>query len=203
MASKHVKKIYIGLVGEKGGGKDTAAKIVAELLPKKKIAQIRFSDVLTDTLNIWALPRTRENYQKLSPSFRKTYGPSALANAVRARAKKAETNIVFLNGVRWWEDAKMLRSLNKNGVRSFLVYVTAPASLRFERIRKNKRKEKVGEDKTTLHKFMKEEKAYTEIFIPKIGRRADVKIENIGSYENLREKVARQILPRITGRKPS
>lgn len=196
-------KVYIGLVGEKGGGKDSVVKIAARLLPRKKVVQIRFSDVLTDTLNIWALPRTRENYQKLSPSFRKVYGPHTLANAVRVRGEAAPADIVFLNGVRWWEDVKMLRSLNKRGARSFLVYVTASASLRYERIRKNKRKEKVGEYRATLRKFMKEEKAYTEIFIPKIGRKADVKIENIGSYENLREVVKRQILPRITGRKPS
>ncbi len=199
MKKKSPKKIYIGLVGEKGGGKDTVMKFVERLLPKKRTVQIRFSDILTDTLNIWALPRTRANYQKLSPSFRKTYGPSTLANAVRARAEAAKADIVFLNGVRWWEDVTMLRSLRKNGVRSFLVYITAPARVRYERLRN--RGEKAGEKNATLKQFMKEEKAYTEIFIPKIGKKADVIIKNTSTMDEFLEAVRVRILPRLFGKK--
>ena len=198
---RKTKKVYVGLVGEKGGGKDTAVKIIGELLPKKKSVQIRFSDVLTDTLNIWALPRTRKNYQKLSPSFRKVYGPHTLSNAVRVRSEAAEADIVFLNGVRWWEDVAMIHALKRGQVKSFIVNVTAPVRVRYERMKK--RGEKVGEKKTTFRQFMKEEKAYTEIFIHKIGRKADVRIGNTGSPDELKEEVRKRIIPRITGKEPS
>ncbi|MDO8500137.1 MAG: hypothetical protein Q7S66_05825 [bacterium] len=198
MQKKQTQKVYIGFTGEKGGGKDTVIKLVRKLLPKKKIGQIRFSDILTDTLNIWALPRTRENYIKLSPSFRRTYGPSALSNAVKARAEAASDDIVFLNGVRWWEDVKMVRGLNKKGSKSFLVYVTAPVRIRFARIKN--RGEKAGEREATFHQFMKEEKAYTEIFIPKIGKKADVVIDNGDTMNKFRNAIKSKILPLITRR---
>ncbi|MFY9461915.1 MAG: hypothetical protein WAP51_01800 [Candidatus Sungiibacteriota bacterium] len=199
MAKRHPKKIYIGLVGEKGGGKDTVMKFVAQLLPKKKIVQIRFSDILSDTLDIWGLARTRGNYQKLSPAMIDTYGKSALANAVRARAEAADADIVFMNGVRWWADVTMMHALRKKGAKSFIVYVTAPARIRYERLKN--RGEKAGEKKAAFKQFMKEEKARTEIDIPKIGKKADVAIGNTGTMDEFRGTVRVRILPLISGKK--
>ena len=193
MKKKSTKKIYIGLVGEKGGGKDTVMKFVERLLPKKKIAQVRFSDILSDTLDIWGLARTRGNYQKLSPTMIDTYGKSALANAVRARAEAADADIVFMNGVRWWADVTMIHALRKKGAKSFIVYVTAPARVRYERLKK--RGEKAGEKKATFKQFMKEEKARTEIDIPRIGKKADVVIGNTGTMDEFQKAVRSRILP--------
>lgn len=196
MNKKSAKKIYIGLVGEKGGGKDTVTKFLQQLLPKKTVVQVRFQDVLTETLNLWELPKTRENYQKLSPAFRRTFGPHALANVVRQRAERAPADIVILNGIRWWEDLKMVRSLNKNrGVKSFVVYITAPARLRFERTKK--RGEKTGEKQATFAKFLKQERAFTEIFVKKIGKKADIAIENTGTLNDFRKAIKQSIIPRI------
>lgn len=195
---KRLKKIYIGLVGEKGGGKDTVTKFLQQLLPKKKVVQIRFQDVLTETLNLWELPRARENYQKLSPAFRRAFGPYTLANVVEARAKRARADIVILNGMRWWEDLKMARSLNKNrGARSFVVYITAPARVRFERTKK--RGEKAGEKNATFAKFLKQEKALTERFIKKIGQKADVVLENTGTLYDFEVSIKQHIIPHIGG----
>lgn len=193
---KRKNKIYIGLVGEIGGGKDTVMKFMREFLPRKKIAQIRFSDALSETLDLWCLPRTRKNYQKLSPIMVDTYGPSTLANIIRTRAEAAVAEVVFLNGVRWWADLKMLKRLNRRGAKSFLVYVTAPAKTRYERLLK--RGEKAGEKGKTLRKFMAEEKARADAEIPKIGKKADVKIDNSGSLEDFRQAVKKQILPLLT-----
>src|SRR3989338_5611594 len=135
MVKKSWKKIYIGLVGEKLGGKDTVAKYLPELLKKRKIkadaATIRFSDILTETLELWNIPKTRENYSKLSPAFVNTYGTSVLADAVRKRDEDTKTDVLLLNGVRWGADFSMIQALKKSGAQSFLVYVTAPARVRF------------------------------------------------------------------------
>jgi dephospho-CoA kinase len=200
MTKRHPKKIFIGLVGEKGGGKDTVMKFVQKLLPKKKIAQIRFSDVLTDTLDIWGLAKSRANYQKLSPAMIDAYGKSALANAVRMRSERADADIVFINGVRWRADAAMVRALNKKGARSFLIYVTAPARVRYLRLKQ--RGEKVGEKTATFRQFMKEERARTERDIPKIGKTADVIINNTGSMDEFYEAVKSRILPLLEGKRP-
>lgn len=196
---KKTKKTYIGLVGEKGGGKDTVMKFVQQLLPKKKIVQVRFSDILSETLDIWGLARIRDNYQKLSPAMIDAYGKSVLASAVRARAETAEADIVFMNGVRWWADTAMMRALRRKGAKSFLVYVTAPARVRYERLKK--RGEKAGEKKATFRQFMKEEKARTEIDIPKIGKKADMTIENTGTMDEFMKAVRTKLLPLITGKK--
>lgn len=188
-------KILIGLVGEKSSGKDTVTKLIECLLPQKKIVQIRFSDILTETLDIWGLPKSRKNYQKLSPVFRKLYGRHVLSNAVMTRAEATNADIVILNGIRWREDVTMLRSF-KEGVRNILVYVTAPVNLRYSR--SVVRGEKIGEKNTTFKQFMKEEKAYTEILIPKIGKKADIIVQNTGSMKDLRDFVASKLIPIIT-----
>jgi len=199
------KKIYIGLVGEKGGGKDTVMKFIERLLPKKKIVQIRFQDVLTETLTLWELPRTRENYQKLSPAFRRAFGPRTITNVARARALRADADILILNGIRWWEDFTMLRSLNKEpGAKSFVVYITAPLRIRYERTRARSDKTgegKTGESKISFAKFMKQERAFTEKFIKQISKKADVTIGNTGTMNEFREAVRARILPLIVGRK--
>jgi dephospho-CoA kinase len=95
-----------------------------------------------------------------------------LAQLIKDRAFENTARIVVLDGVRWWQDVKMLRELPNN----ILVYITAPAELRFERLKK--RNEKVGEAEMSWEQFLEEEKAENEIYIPKIGEKADYKILN-------------------------
>lgn len=195
------EKIYIGLVGEKLGGKDTVAKLLPVLLKRRKIkarvATIRFSDILAETLDLWGIPKTRENFSKLSPAFVNTYGPSVLADAVRRRAEAMPADIVLLNGVRWWADYKMIHAIKKTGAKGFLVYVTAPVRIRFERSRT--RNEKVGEARTPFTQFVRHERARTEIDIPKIGKKSDIIIHNTGTMQDLEREIEKRILPKITG----
>lgn len=180
-------KLVIGLVGEKGGGKGTFQKILMEMLPNKKISCVRFSDVLTDTLKLWNLPLTRENYQKLSPAMRKAYGPEVVARATYQRADP-NADIIILDGIRWQADVDLLRSLPNN----LLIYITAGAKTRYERSKA--RKEKAGEDQTTLEQFLTEEQAETELLIPTIGMGAEIKIGNNGSMEEIKNEVANFLL---------
>lgn len=179
-------KIHIGLVGEKGSGKETFVKIIKEITGEVKVMHCRFSDVLKETLIIWGLDLTRKNFQILPQVMRPGYGMDVLSQAVKKRALEAgiEKEIIILDGIRWLEDVQMLRILPNN----ILVYVTADMLVRYERVKN--RKGKAGEQNMTFEQFYSEEKEATEILIPKIGQEnANLKIENNGTLEEFEKKV--------------
>ncbi|MBI4991794.1 MAG: AAA family ATPase [Candidatus Harrisonbacteria bacterium] len=174
----------IGLTGEKGGGKGTFAEILKEFLPG--LEHIRFSDVLLGIAAELGIPKgevSREQLQKLAPALEEIFGKGCITRGVKSRIQKSGDNTIVLDGIRWHSDLEMLRSLPN----STLVYITANPKVRFKRTKK--RKEKSGEDKATLEKFLKEEQAETEKYIPEIGAQANYKIENNGSLEKFRRKV--------------
>lgn len=177
-------KIVIGLVGEKSGGKGAFQKLLVELINNQyRIAHVRFSDVLLETLKLWGIENSRPNLQKLSPAMVRAFGEGVLTRVVKKRIENLDVDIVILDGVRWFSDLEMLRQLPDN----ILIYITADAKKRHQR--SQARKEKVGEENTTFEQFMKEEQAETEKYIPKIGARADYKITNNGNLEKLRQEI--------------
>lgn len=175
------QKLIIGLVGEKGSGKETFGNY---LLDKKSLSieRIRFSDLLKETLSLWDIPHTRENLQKIVVVMDNAFGKGTLSNAVLKRVYKLNANIIIIDGVRWLTDEEFIRKFPKN----LMVYITANVKTRFERTKK--RLEKVGEGKSYAQ-FLREEKAKNELLIGKIGGRADVKIENNESLKEFKEKV--------------
>lgn len=175
-------KIIIGLVGEKGSGKETFGNFLIELAKGKKVERVRFSDILYETLRSWSIDTTRFNLQHLAVVMDKGYGEGTLTNAIFQRIQNLRSDIVILDGVRWSTDEKLIRSFDKN----FLIYITAKTDLRFERLQK--RQEKKDEAKTYAQ-FMSEEKAPNEVLIPKIGKRADLRVENNGTFEDLKKEV--------------
>ncbi len=177
-----MNKIIIGVVGEKGSGKGTFPKILEEIVPDKRIVKTTFSDVMTDTLNIWGLERSRENYIKLVVAMRDTFGADVLANAVKKRVLELEGDIVIIEGMRWLADLEMIKSLQGK-----IIYITADPKIRHERTLA--RGEKAGETTTTFEDFMKEESAPTEVDIPKIAYEADFTINNNGSFEEFKAQV--------------
>lgn len=192
-------KFTIGLVGEKCGGKETICKLLEmELGHLYSFAHHRFSDTLVEVLKACRLPVTRKNLQKCSPALRKVYGRKVLANSVKTRVLESQANIVVLDGLRWKDaDLPVLRKLPNN----FLIYITAPVEVRFER---EKLRKKQGSARTSykgegvsFRKFKKEEKAITEVEIPKIGKLADFRIDNTGTFDDLRAHVRRFIAKKL------
>ncbi len=175
-------KFIIGLVGENGGGKGTFAEFLVALGAENHtpIDRVRSSDVLKETLKIWDLPFTRENLQKVAVTMVTTFGENALSNAVRDRIEASTAPIIISDAIRWKADERLIRSYEKH----LLVYITADPKLRYERMRA--RKEKLGEDTMTFEQFSKDEQARTERDIPEIGARADVRVTNNGSAEDLK-----------------
>lgn len=180
---KKPQQIIIGLVGEKGAGKETFGELLANLLKNRKVYRTRTADILNETLDLWSINNSRSNLQRLAVTMRNMYGPDAISHAIQQRILKNDGEIVILDGIRWEPDRRLVRSFKK----SFLVYVTADARTRYRRT--VKRKQKHGEEHTTFEQFMHEELAETELDIPRIGATADFKVKNEGTLENLQQQV--------------
>lgn len=176
-------KLIIGIVGEKGSGKETFTDFLKLILSDKKIERIRFSDVLTETLKNWGISQSRHNYQSLAILMEKNFGPGAISRAIRLRVLASQADLVVLDGVRWPTDADLVRGLENN----LLVYITATVRLRYQRLKN--RTEKEGEMNMTFAQFMQEEQVETELNIPKIGKTADLKIINDQTLEDFKQKV--------------
>lgn len=179
-------RIVIGTIGEKGAGKETFYKLLMEVVRDNKILssleQFRFSDPLRKTLDDYDIDVTRPNLQDLA-SLLERFRRGAVTNGLKKLLELKRAKINVLDGVRWPSDEKFIRSESFN----IMVYVTANADIRFERLRN--RGEKAKEKGMTRKQFNKEEKAATEIYIPKIGKRADFKIINEGTLEEYKKQV--------------
>lgn len=175
-------KLVVGMVGENGAGKSTFAKSLIDLLGSKNCKIVKSSDILIETLNLWGIPSTRINLQKLAQAMVEIK-PGALTDAVRNRIKTIHADVVIFDGVRWFSDEDLIRSYSRN----LLVYVTASPEVRFNRLKN--RNEKIGENNLTRERFALEEKMPTELQVPEIGSRADITINNDVLGELLQDKI--------------
>lgn len=187
--------LVIGLVGEKGSGKGTFAATLERIVQSgTRIARVRMSDVLRETLDLWHLPHTRANLQTLSKAMDTEFGNGTLAHAIGHRIAAADASIVIVDGVRWEADRLLLRSFGRN----LLVYVTASPRIRYERT--CARGENAMESSTTFAQFLEEERATSEQAIPRIGVTADATIVNGGTIEEftaaIRACYEQHIVPR-------
>lgn len=185
----------IGLVGEKGSGKQTFVNFLKEIIygsrsvgrPIKsgmtKVRQVRFSDILAQTLLIWDIPNTRANLQKLSLIMEDGFGQASLANAAKFSIEGDTADVVIFDGIRRSPELELV----KNMPNSHLIYITADQKLRYARLKL--RSEKVGEVGLTLEQFLKEEVSKAEINIPTLGKKADLKLENNGSFDEFKSSI--------------
>lgn len=173
-----VKKI-LGLVGETGSGKDTFSKYLKKKY--KPVFCFRFSTPLTEALKIFFNEVKKEDQQWLAISLRKRFGNNILGEAIKKKIKGIKKGIIILNGIRAWEEYKMIKNLGGK-----VIYITTDSKTRWQRIQKRGEKK---DDPISYKKFLKLEKAKTEILIPQIGQKADFKIENNSSKRNFYQKI--------------
>lgn len=171
--------LVIGLSGRIGAGKGT----IAEYLKKKYGAkQLVYSDILSDVLKRLDVPVTRENLQALGKSLRSALGKEVLVKAMKADLKRAKGEMRLIDGVRYVNEAEMLRTFPHN----VLIFVDAPLKVRYARA---KRRNEKGEGRLSLSDFKEREKAATEKEIEKVRKMADYLIENSGSLSDLYSQV--------------
>jgi len=172
-------KLVIGIVGPPLAGKETCANILEQLLVEDgySVSRHTFSEILKETLDLWDIPHGRDNEQKLSILMNTEggFGDGALSCAMRRRLMEDDSDVAILDGVRWLGDERMIRSLEDDGIKGVLIYITADEKVRYARLAARNR---AGESATTWEDFMRQEKARTEVDIPDIGGRAEITLEN-------------------------
>ena len=172
-------KLVIGLVGEIGGGKTAVSNHLKE---KYSASQHRFSQILMDVLDRLHLPHDRELLQNLGHSLRESLGDDVIVKAFEQDLKNETADIVIIDGIRYWNEVELLRKFEPN----ILIYVTAPAEARYERCKSRGEK---GESSISFEEFTQNENRETERFVSEIGEKADHKLENTGTLEELLQKL--------------
>ena len=171
--------MIIGLIGRKGSGKGTVAKILAE---EHDAHVYRMSEVLRSIATDLHIPVERKNLIAISETLRKHFGESILGEAITTQIQNDTAELYVIDGIRRQADLDGFHELDMT-----LVHVTAPIETRFERILH--RGENDEETTMTREQFEELEHASTETTIKDIEHQATLTIENTGSLENLREKI--------------
>lgn len=174
-------RILIGLIGRKGSGKGTVAKLLKE---RYHASIYRMSDPLRDILERLALEPSRENLVQLSEVLRRGFGEQIIMQALRKQIEQDPHELIVIDGIRRQDE---LRDLDMLGIFR-LVRIEAPLELRFERLRT--RGENAGEAQRTFASFQEMEHAPTEITIGDIEHLAWKTIHNNGTPAELEHAVA-------------
>ncbi len=173
--------MIIGLTGENCAGKST----VSEYLMKKGFYYYSLSDVIREELKARGKQVSRENLIEEGNGLRKRFGPGVLGSRIAGMLHKDKNYVI--DSIRNPAEVAELKKLG----RFFLFYVTAPAEVRFERIKARSREE----DPRTYDAFLRIEKLEmenaekTKQNLRETFGMADRTILNEGDLNELYEKV--------------
>lgn len=177
-------KLVIGIVGAPLAGKETCANTLEKLLVEDgyTVSRHTFSEILKETLDLWGIPRGRDNEQKMAIVMNADggFGDGALSRAMRHRLLGDTADVTILDGVRWLGDERMIRGLNDEGIKTVMIHINADPKVRYARLLARNRS---GEGATTWERFMQQEQVRTEVDIPDIGSRAEIVLEN--NYDDM------------------
>ncbi len=132
MKSSRISKRIIGITGAFGSGKTTAANYFL----KKGYTVIALSEPLEKEAIKRKLPITRKVLQDIGNEWREKYGSGILA--IKALASVKSSNKIVIDGLRNLGEIEVLRK--KDGI---LLAIVADRVIRYERLRKLKRREKL------------------------------------------------------------
>jgi len=173
--------MIIGLTGENCAGKST----VADYLTKKSFYYLSLSDVIREELKAEGKALTRQNMIEKGNELRGQFGPGILGAKIIAMMENDRNYVV--DSIRNPAEVEELKK--KKGF--YLVHITAPHQIRFQRMRSRDREE----DPRTFAAFQKIEALEmknaekTKQNIQATVEMADKKIENVGDLTELYDKV--------------
>ncbi len=174
-------KTILGIVGETGAGKGEVVEYLEKKLKSRKPLVLRFSWVLSEILKLFFEEVKKQDQQWLGLVLRERFGKDILAKSIEKKIEGSNTNLVILDGLRVKEEVEMLKKHHGR-----LVYISAPASIRWQRVSKRGDRQ---DDRSSFKKFMKIDQAPTEQQIKEIRAGADFKIDNSGDWKNLYQQL--------------
>ena len=172
------QKIVIGFLGTIGSGKGTAAKFLKKKYGFKITGMGNLIRALARKLRI---PINRKNLQDLQGVYRKRYGTDYFINIAWQKINSSRHRRWIIDGIRHDADASVTK---KNG--GMLIFIDADPQIRFERMRKRRRK---GFSKT-LEEFKKEEQREWKRFnFKKTISYAKYKVDNSKNQKEFFSKI--------------
>lgn len=171
-----MSKIIIALTGQIASGKDVTKKYLEKKYGAKSV---KFSQILRDVLNRITMPLERKNMQTLSTILRQNFGEDLLARNIAEDAKKIDSEIVVIDGVRRPADVTYAKKLEG----FVLVKIEATPEIRYERSKI--RNENEGDDKKTFEEFLKDHETEADKEVPVIMAQATETLDNNGGFEDL------------------
>jgi dephospho-CoA kinase len=143
--SNKKSKLVIGILGTIGSGKGTAARFLKKKYGFRIISMGNLIRALARKLKISA---SRKNLQDLQARYRKRYGGDYFISIAWQKIDSSMHKRWIIDGIRHNADASASR---KNG--AVLIFIDAKPEIRFERMKKRRRK---GFSRT-IEQFKKEE----------------------------------------------
>ena len=178
--------MIIGLTGKNGSGKGE----VARFLKERGFEYLSLSDVVREEIAKRKKPITRENLISQGNELRKKFGQDILAKRIIERIEVDKNYVV--DSIRHPAEAKAFKSRN-----SFvLLNVTAPAKVRFERLKKRGREN----DPKTFQEFQRLEKREgkssvgSDQQLDQTIKLADRAISNSGELTTLHDKITQIVM---------
>lgn len=176
-------KLIIGVTGPMGGGKGT----VVDILREKGFFGTSLSDRIREEITRRGQKIIRERLQDVADELRRKFGPNVLAMRTWKLVMKQNKNAA-IDSIRSFGEVVFF----KEKPNFFLIGVTAPRELRYQRVKERIRD---GEPLSYEEFSRLDEKDFKSgegdegRDIQECLDKADFLIENTGSLEELREKV--------------
>jgi len=174
----------IGFCGLPGSGKSTAIDAIKDLG-----IVVTMGDVVRKEAKKRKIAPNDENLGKIARELRKEGGSEIIAKKCVKFIMNLKDNNVFLDGVRSWDEVKVFRKLWEFP----LIAIQIDENFRFKRISERGR----SDDSKMIEELRKRDERELNFGLEEVINRADYKIVNESSIDDLKKKTRDLILQLI------
>ena len=171
----------IGFCGLPGSGKSTAIEAIIDL---GKI--ITMGDVIRNEAKIRGIDPTGENLGKIAKELRDKWGQEIIARKCVELIKNLKNDIIFVDGVRSIIELNVFRKFWKFP----LIATVIDEEIRFKRLYERAR----SDDPKTIAELRERDKREISFGLNSLVKKAEYKIENTSSIEELQIKTRKIVL---------